>query len=89
VQSAWAGGFVSNVKVTAGPAGVNAWRVTLTLPAGSAISNMWNASYSATSGTVQVTNMAYNGKLGAGQSTEFGFQGTGAGTGATVSCTAA
>ena len=88
VQSAWAGGFVSNVKVTAGPAGVNAWRVTLALPGGAAIANMWNASYSAGSGTVQVSNMAYNGKLGAGQSTEFGFQGIGVGTGATVSCAA-
>ena len=32
--------------------------------------------------------MDYNGTVGAGQSTEFGFQGTGSGAGLNPSCTA-
>jgi lysophospholipase L1-like esterase len=56
----WNGGFVATVRVTAGPAGINGWNVTLTLPAGATISNAWNAGRSASSGTVRFTNLAYN-----------------------------
>jgi hypothetical protein len=35
-----------------------------------------------------VTNLSYNGRLTAGQSTDFGFQATATVTTATVSCTA-
>ena len=79
---------MADVKVTAGSSAITGWRVTMTLPSGAAISNMWNGVNSATTGTVTVTNQNYNGSLGAGQSTSFGFQGTGTGSGATVSCTA-
>ncbi|MFC7479319.1 cellulose binding domain-containing protein [Luedemannella flava] len=78
---------MASVKVTA-TAAINGWRVTITLPGGAAVSNMWNGTHSGTTGTVTVTNMPYNGKLAAGQSTEFGFQGTGSAAGATVTCTA-
>ncbi|NLT55354.1 MAG: rhamnogalacturonan lyase [Actinomycetales bacterium] len=88
VASSWPGGFVANVNVTAGSSAITGWRVTMTLPSGAAISNIWNGVNSGTSGTVTVTNQNYNGSLGAGQSTSFGFQGTGTGSGATVSCTA-
>lgn len=89
VGSSWSSGFVANVNVTAGGTAINGWRVTLTLPSGSAITNLWSGVNSGTTGTVQVTNASYNGKLGAGQATSFGFQGSGSGTGVTVSCTAA
>ena len=88
VASSWPGGFVADVKVTAGSSAITGWRVTMTLPSGAAISNMWNGITSGTSGTVTVNNQNYNGSLGAGQATSFGFQGTGSGSGATVSCTA-
>jgi hypothetical protein len=58
------------------------------LPAGSAITNSWNTAASGTSGTVQFTNLSYNGSISAGQSTQFGYQGTGTGTGMTPACTA-
>ncbi|ROT34082.1 endo-1,4-beta-xylanase [Micromonospora sp. HM5-17] len=87
VQS-WTGGFVATVRVTAGSSGTNGWRVTMTLPSGATIVNTWNAQPSGTSGTVTFSNMSYNGRLGAGQSTEFGFQGNGVGTGMTPSCSA-
>lgn len=86
VASSWSSGFIGTVKVTAGSAAVSGWKVTMALPSGTTIANAWNGQVTGTSGTVTVTNMAYNGSLSAGQSTEFGFQGTGSGSGATVSC---
>jgi endo-1,4-beta-xylanase len=86
--NSWTGGFVATVRVTAGSSGTSGWTVTLALPSGAAVSNSWNAQASGTSGTVRFTNVSYNGRIAAGQSTEFGFQGTGSGAGATPSCTA-
>ncbi|MEU8610900.1 cellulose binding domain-containing protein [Actinoplanes sp. NPDC048791] len=86
VQNQWNGGFVAAVTVTAGSTALNGWRVTLGLPAGASVSSAWNAVVSGTSGTVTMTNQSYNGRLGAGQSASFGFQGTGSGGGATVTC---
>jgi len=88
VSSSWGGGFVANVNVTAGSSAINGWRVSLNLPSGASINNLWNGTASGTSGSVTVTNAAYNGRLGAGQTTNFGFVGNGSGAGATVSCTA-
>ncbi|MFC0527768.1 glucuronyl esterase domain-containing protein [Phytohabitans kaempferiae] len=84
----WTGGFVATVRVTAGAAPVNGWTVSLTLPSGASVTNAWNSSRSGNSGTVQFTNVSYNGSIAAGQSTEFGFQGTGTGTGMTPTCAA-
>jgi hypothetical protein len=84
--NAWTGGFVATVKVTAGPAQINGWNVTVTLPSGAAVTSTWNANRTGTGGTQQFTNVAYNGRLGAGQSTEFGFQGTGSGGAVTPAC---
>jgi hypothetical protein len=50
---------------------------------------MWNAVPSGATGIVTATNQTYNGRLAAGQTTNFGFQGAGNGSGATVSCAAA
>ena len=83
VVNAWPNGFVSEVKVTAGGASLSGWRVSMTLPGGQA-TQVWNGQ---SSGGV-VSNAPWNGSLGAGQSTTFGFQGTGSGEGATVSCSA-
>jgi hypothetical protein len=76
------------VRVTAGSAAINGWTVATTLPSGASITNAWNVNRSGTSGAVQFTNVSYNGSVAAGQSTEFGFQGTGTGTGMTPTCTA-
>ncbi|MFY1690488.1 PHB depolymerase family esterase [Plantactinospora sp. WMMB782] len=85
VQS-WTGGFVATVRVTAGSAGTEGWTVSLTLPAGASVTNTWNAAASGTTGTVRFGNVGYNGRLGPGQSTEFGFQGSGSGSGITPTC---
>ncbi|WP_341720740.1 S8 family serine peptidase [Micromonospora sp. FIMYZ51] len=87
VQDQWNGGFVANVTVTAGATALNGWRVTLNLPSGVSVSNVWNGVASGRSGTVTVTNEQYNGRLAAGQTTSFGVQGTGNGGGTTATCT--
>ncbi|MGC5377576.1 cellulose binding domain-containing protein [Micromonospora sp. DT68] len=87
VADQWNGGFVANVTVTAGSAALSGWRVTLNLPSGASVSSLWNGVASGTSGTVTVTNQSYNGRLAAGQTATFGFQGTGNGSGATATCT--
>jgi cellulase/cellobiase CelA1 len=86
--NAWTGGFVVTVRVTAGSSAINGWNVRLTLPAGAAVTNTWNAAAGGTSGSVQFSNVAYNGRLSAAQSTEFGFQGAGAPGSLTPTCTA-
>ncbi|WP_231921565.1 glycoside hydrolase family 6 protein [Micromonospora auratinigra] len=85
----WNGGFTASVNVTAGSADINGWTVTVTLPGGAAITGTWSAQPSGTSGTVRFTNVSYNGHVGAGQTTNFGFQGTGTGPGTTATCAAA
>jgi cellulase/cellobiase CelA1 len=84
----WSGGFVATVRVTAGNSAINGWQVAVTVPSGAAVTNAWNAQRSGNSGAVTFSNVSYNGRVGAGQTTEFGFQGTGTGTGMTPTCTA-
>jgi endo-1,4-beta-xylanase len=78
VQS-WNGGFVATVKVAAGSSAISGWDVTLNL-GGASITSGWNGTFSGN----HVTNMSYNGSVGAGASTEFGFQGTGSSSGLSV-----
>jgi poly(3-hydroxybutyrate) depolymerase len=86
--NSWTGGFVATVRVTAGSAGTNGWTVSMTLPGGASVTNTWSATASGSTGTVLFTNVSYNGRLSPGQVTEFGFQGTGTGSGMTPTCTA-
>jgi Glucuronyl esterase, fungi/Cellulose binding domain len=84
----WTGGFVATVRVTAGSSAVNGWTVSAVLPPGAGVANSWEANRTGSTGTVGFTNLAHNGAIGAGQSVEFGFQGTGTGTGMTTACAA-
>jgi endo-1,4-beta-xylanase len=84
----WTGGFVATVRVTAGSTALTGWTVSATLPGGATITNAWNVNRSGNSGAVSFTNVAYNGSVAAGQSTEFGFQANGTGSGMTPTCTA-
>ena len=86
--NSWGGGFVATVKVTAGTTALNGWAATVALPSGTAVTNTWSAVAGGTSGSVRFTNVAYNGRVAAGQSTEFGFQGTGSAPTAVPSCAA-
>ncbi|MEU7589242.1 PHB depolymerase family esterase [Micromonospora sp. NPDC049230] len=84
----WTGGFVASVRVTAGSSALNGWTVTIPLPSGATVTNSWSANPSANTGTTNWTNVAYNGQVGAGQSTEFGFQGNGTAGSLSLTCTA-
>ncbi|GIG91274.1 GDSL-type esterase/lipase family protein [Plantactinospora endophytica] len=86
--NSWNGGFVATVRVTAGSSGTNGWTVSAALPSGTTVTNAWNTQRSGNSGVVQFSNVSYNGRIAAGQSTEFGFQGTGSGVGLGTSCVA-
>ncbi|NUT50813.1 MAG: cellulose-binding protein [Saccharothrix sp.] len=84
----WTGGFVATVKVTAGSTPLNGWAVAVTLPSGATITNAWNVNRTGNTGAVDFTNVSFNGNVPAGQSTEFGFQATGTGSGMTPTCSA-
>jgi endo-1,4-beta-xylanase len=86
--NSWNGGYVATVRVTAGSSAVNGWTVNVTLPSGGAVTGAWSATNTGTTGTVSFRNVDYNRQITAGGSTEFGFQGTGTGPGATPTCTA-
>ena len=62
------------VNVTAGSSAISGWTVTFTLPAGHSVVNNWNAQFTISGQTVTASNMPYNGTVGAGGSTNFGFQ---------------
>jgi acetylxylan esterase len=78
----WTGGFVATVTVTAGSSTINGW--TVSIPQATSVTSSWNTSRSGT----RFSNVNYNGRINAGQSTQFGFQGTGTGPSASgVTCT--
>jgi len=82
----WQGGFQGNVTVTAGSGSLTGWTVSMTLPSGATIQSLWSGVNSGTSGTVTVKNADYNGSLGAGASTTFGFVAAGNAGSVSVSC---
>jgi len=89
VTSTWQGGFQGEVTVrNNGSSTLNGWTVKLGLQSGQTLSNVWNGVNSGTSGTVSVKNAPYNGSIGGGGSTTFGFvaNGNSAAT-PSVSCT--
>jgi hypothetical protein len=90
VVSQWTGGFQGEVSVTAGASAITGWTVTWTLASGQSISQVWNASATTSGSTMTATNVSYNGALGAGTSTSFGFLGSSGSTNPvpTASCTA-
>jgi chitinase len=76
VRSSWTGGFVADLSFTP-DAAVGSWQIAFTLDA--EITNIWNARIVSHEGsTYVVENVSYNGSVGAGQTTGFGFQGSGA-----------
>ncbi|WP_084556705.1 cellulose-binding domain-containing protein [Hamadaea tsunoensis] len=85
--NAWQGGFQGEVTVTAGSSAINGWTVRWTLASGQTISQVWNGTLTVSGGSATVKNLSYNGSLGAGGSTTFGFLGTGTGSANGITCT--
>jgi hypothetical protein len=90
ITSQWTGGFQGEVRVTAGSSAITGWTVTWTFTNGQTVSQSWNSTVTSSGSTVTARNVSYNGALGAGASTAFGFLGSWTGTNAapTPTCTA-
>jgi len=80
VTSQWTGGFQADVRITAGSAAISGWTVNWTFGNGQTVSQSWNATVTASGTSVTARNVSYNGALGAGASTAFGFLGAFNGT---------
>jgi endo-1,4-beta-xylanase len=86
VTSSWGDGWQGDVTVKANQA-ISGWTLTWTFPSGTSLSSSWNAQVSGSS-SVTAKNVGFNGSLGAGASTTWGFVGTGTPATPTVTCTA-
>lgn len=76
-SNTWPGGFTANVTLAnTGTSGWSGWATTFTFPGDQKITNAWNAQVTQTGQAVTATSESYNGKVAAGASTTFGFQGT-------------
>src|SRR5581483_5992979 len=76
-QSQWATGFVAGVTVTnSGTTALTGWTVTFTFPGDQQVTSSWSATLAQSQETVIASNLSYNGALGTGASTSFGFQGS-------------
>ena len=90
IVNSWPGGFQAQVTVTAGASGLTGWTVGWTFPGNQKVTGLWSASYSQSGESVTASNVSYNGTVGAGASTTFGFSASYTGTNAAIpsfSCT--
>ncbi|WP_341719807.1 cellulase family glycosylhydrolase [Micromonospora sp. FIMYZ51] len=90
ITGQWQGGFQADVRVTAGGAAITGWTVRWSYANGQSVTQSWNATVTSSGSTVTARNVDYNGRLGAGASTSFGFLGSWNGTNPVpaVTCTA-
>jgi len=85
--NSWSGGFQGGVTVRANSA-ITGWRVSWPLASGQTVSQVWGGRGSSSGGTETVSNESWNGSLGAGATTTFGFIASGSPSTPTVTCTA-
>ncbi|WFE34068.1 cellulose binding domain-containing protein [Micromonospora sp. WMMD975] len=76
VTSQWPGGFGANVDVTNLGDPLTGWRLTWSFTAGQVVGQSWNGTVTQSGGRVTVTNAGWNGNLGTGAGTQFGFSGS-------------
>jgi len=65
-----------NVTITNLGAPVSSWKLSWSFTAGQTITQLWNGTYTQSGGNVTVSNVSYNGSIGTGGSTSFGFNGS-------------
>ncbi|MGB2568694.1 cellulose binding domain-containing protein [Micromonospora citrea] len=80
VTNQWSGGFGANVTVTNLGDPINGWTLTWAYTAGQTVTQAWNATVTQSGSRVGATNVGYNGSLGTGAGTSFGFNGSWAGS---------
>ena len=72
--SDWGTGWEGNYRIAnPGPAAITSWTVEFDLPSGHRVSSLWDATYTQSGTRVTVRNQSWNGTIGAGGSTSFGF----------------
>ncbi|MFF5228048.1 cellulase family glycosylhydrolase [Dactylosporangium sp. NPDC000521] len=87
----WPGGFQAEVRVTAGSSAISGWTVGWSYANGQTVTNGWSATITSSGAAVTARNVGYNGTVGAGATTSFGFLGSWNGTNAVpapLTCTA-
>ena len=72
----WGTGFTADVRLTNTGAPVTSWTLTWTFTGDQRITSGWSAQVAQSGRTVTASSMAWNGTLGTGGSTSFGFQAT-------------
>jgi cellulose binding protein with CBM2 domain len=78
VVNSWSGGFQLGFTVTnPGTAQTSAWKVTWSWPGAQALTQIWNATASASGAAVSAVNASYNGSIPAGGTASFGLLGSG------------
>jgi cellulase/cellobiase CelA1 len=74
-QTTWQTGYVIQpARVTNNGTATTTWTVTITLPAGHALTGSWNATVTTSGQTVTARGVSHNTPLAPGASGEFGFQ---------------
>jgi len=76
VVGQWPGGFQGDVRVTAGSSAISGWVVTWSFADGQTVNQAWIAAVTNSGSNVTARNVSYNGSLGAGAGTTFGFIGS-------------
>jgi endo-1,4-beta-xylanase len=87
ITNSWNTGFSATVTVKNGSTARTGWDVKWTFANGQTITQLWSGQDTASGSSHSVTNLSYNGSLGAGASTTFGFNGTWSGTNSVPSLT--
>ncbi|MEU8263344.1 cellulose binding domain-containing protein [Micromonospora sp. NPDC048999] len=73
VTNSWEGGFQAEVTVRNNGSPTSAWSVSWTFANGQKITQLWGGTYTQSGSSVVVKDAGYNGALGTGASTSFGF----------------
>jgi endoglucanase len=89
IVNQWQDGFQGEVTVrNDGAAALNGWTVGWTWPGNQSVSQLWNGEHSQSGSSVNVRNVSWNGSVGGGATTTFGFLAGGEAATPALSCTA-
>ncbi|GGN66296.1 endoglucanase [Actinoplanes lobatus] len=80
VASSWSTGYQAEITVgNPSSSAISTWKVELTLPAGTSVTQAWSSTLTSSGNTYTFTPAAWNGTIAANASTNFGFIVTGTG----------
>ena len=76
----WSTGFTADVKLTNNGPAISAWTLTWSFTGDQRVTSAWSSTVAQSGKAVTASNASWNGTLGTGASTSFGFQATYSGT---------